>query len=338
MKALLIGGTGRISMSVTKELVAQGWQVYVLNRGDKNHMLPENTTPIVANVNDEPTVVRLLANLSFDIVVDFIAYTPSDLQRDYRIFKGRTKQFIFISTASAYTPTPSGYLINESTPLYNPYWKYSRDKADCEKYLNDLYEIRDFPVTIVRPSHTYDDFVLPVGVHGSKGSWSIAQRMLEGKTVIIHGDGTSLWTVTHSTDFAKGLVGIMGDSRAIGETFHITSDEVYSWNEIYQMIADALGVELKAIHITSDFLVRVSNGEQMGKMLGDKTNSKIFNNQKIKSLVPYFRATVPLRQGIKSTVDNLLAHPEYCKPDPEFDAWCDKVISAYRGALDLFKS
>lgn len=338
MKVLLIGGTGRISTAVTAELVGKGRQVYVLNRGDKNKKLPGSVTRLIANINDEPTVIKLLQNMSFDVIVDFIAYEKANLQRDFRLFKSKTKQFIFISSASVYKKTLDNYYLNENTPAGNPYWEYSRNKIECEKYLNDIFKMYEFPATVIRPSHTYDEYTLPVGLHGANGSWQVAKRIIDGKPVIIHGDGTSLWTITHSSDFAKGLVGLMGDTRAIGETFQITSDEALTWNDIYSELAKALGRELKAVHIASDFLIKASGGLQGGKLLGDKANSMIFDNSKLKALVPDFKATKKFSQGIRETVDNLLSNPVYQKEDPEFDRWCDRVIDIYCDALKKFSN
>ena len=244
MKALFIGGTGTISSAITKQLVTMGCELYLLNRGSRKNRLPEGVNLLKADINDEDQVSRLIEDLEFDVVADFIAFEPAQLERDYRLFNGKTKQFIFISSASAYQTPLSDYRITEGTPLSNPYWQYSRNKIACEEYLLKLYREESFPITIVRPSHTYDERSIPLGVQGSKGAWQVAKRMLENKPVIIHGDGTSLWTMTHNRDFAKGFIGLMGNIHAIGESVHITSDESLTWNQIYQAIADALGVKL----------------------------------------------------------------------------------------------
>ncbi|WP_138495665.1 SDR family oxidoreductase [Paenibacillus pinistramenti] len=333
MKALFIGGTGIISSAITRQLLEQGCELYLLNRGSRNGELPEGAHILQADINDEQHVAELVQDLQFDVVADFIAFETPHLERDYRLFKGKTKQFIFISSASAYQKPLSDYRITEGTPLSNPYWQYSRNKIACEDYLMKLYREEGFPVTIVRPSHTYDERSIPLGVHGSKGSWQVAKRMLEHKPVIIHGDGTSLWTLTHNRDFAKGFIGLMGNLHAIGESVHITSDESVTWNQIYQTIADALGVELKAVHVSSEFLAACSTEDYLGGLIGDKANTVVFDNSKLKRLVPEFVATTRVDQGIKQTVDYILAHPEFQVEDEAFDSWCDKVIGALDEAL-----
>ncbi len=332
MKALFIGGTGTISSAITRKLAAEGCELYLLNRGNRNGDLPDGVRVIQADIRDEAEVVKLLGNHTFDVVADFIAFEPAQLERDYRLFRDKTKQFIFISSASAYQTPLSDYRITEGTPLSNPYWEYSRNKISCEDYLMKQYREQGFPVTIVRPSHTYDERSIPLGVHGSKGSWQVAKRMLENKPVIIHGDGTSLWTLTHNRDFAKGFIGLMGNIHAIGESVHITSDESVTWNQIYEVIADALGVELKAVHVASDFLAACSQDDLRGSLLGDKANTVVFDNAKLKRLVPEFTATTRVDQGIKETIRYILDHPEHQVEDPDFDSWCDKVIDALEAA------
>lgn len=332
MRALFIGGTGIISSAITEQLARQGCELYLLNRGNRNDKLPAGVRVIQADINDEERVAKLIESMSFDVVADFIAFVPSQLERDYRLFKGKTKQFIFISSASAYQKPLSDYRVTESTPLANPYWEYSRNKIACEEYLLRLYREEGFPITIVRPSHTYDERSIPLGVHGRKGSWQVAKRMLAGKPVIIHGDGTSLWTMTHNGDFAKGFIGLMGNIHAIGESVQITSDETLTWNQIYATIADALGVQLNAVHVSSEFLAACSTEDYRGGLIGDKANSVVFDNSKLKRLVPEFVATTRFDQGIKKTVAHILAHPELQQEDPEFDAWCDKVIGALESA------
>lgn len=333
MKALFIGGTGTISSAITRQLLEQGCELYLLNRGTRNDSLPAGAKTLQADINDEARVAELIADLSFDVVADFIAFVPSQLERDYRLFGGKTKQFMFISSASAYQTPLSDYRVTEGTPLSNPYWEYSRNKIACEDYLMKQYREQGFPITIVRPSHTYGERSIPLGVHGGKGTWQVARRMLEGKPVIIHGDGTSLWTMTHNSDFAKGFIGLMGNIHAIGESVHITSDESLTWNQIYETIADALGVKLKAVHVSSAFLDACSKEDYRGGLLGDKANSVVFDNAKLKRLVPEFVATTRFDQGIKRTINHILAHPELQIEDKEFDVWCDKVIMALDAAV-----
>lgn len=332
MKVLFIGGTGTISMAISRLLLSQGHTLYLLNRGRRNTGLSGDLIELKADINDEAAVAALISDLKFDVVADFIAFVPEQLERDYRLFREKTKQFIYISSASAYQKPLSDYRINEGTPLANPYWEYSRNKIAGEEYLMKLYREEGFPVTIVRPSHTYDERSIPLGAHGEKGSFSVIKRMLEGKPVIIHGDGTSLWTITHNSDFAKGFVGLMGNIHAIGEAVQITSDESVTWNQIYQIIADALHVKLNAVHVASEFLDACSDYDFAGSLLGDKANTVVFDNSKLKRLVPGFTATIRADQGIRSTIEYVLSHPECQVEDPAFDDWCDRVIEALEEA------
>ena len=328
MKILFIGGTGTISMAISKLLLSKGHTLYLLNRGSRNATLSGNLVELKADINDEAAVGELIRDLKFDAVADFIAFHPDQLARDYRLFGGKTKQFIYISSASAYQKPLADFRITEGTPLANPYWEYSRNKIAGEAYLMNLYREEGFPITIVRPSHTYSERSVPLGVHGANGSYPVLKRMLEGKPVIIHGDGTSLWTLTHSSDFAKGFVGLIGNIHAIGESVQITSDESLTWNQIYQIIADALGVKLNAVHVSSEFLDSCSPYDFAGSLLGDKANTVVFDNRKLKRLVPEFTAAIRADQGIRETVAYVLSHPECQKEDPFFDNWCDQVVSA----------
>ena len=328
MKILFIGGTGTISTAISRQLLREGHELFLINRGNRTVFAGENFHQLKGDINDIPGVKELLGDLSFDVVADFIAFTPDHLERDYELFAGRAKQFMFISSASAYQKPLSDYRITEGTPLSNPYWEYSRNKIACEGYLMKQYREQGFPVTIVRPSHTYDERSIPLGVHGKKGSWQVARRILEGKKVIIHGDGTSLWTMTHNSDFARAFIGLMGNLRALGEAVQITSDETLTWNQIYAAIAAALGRELKAVHISSEFLSSGGLYDFAGGLIGDKANSVVFDNGKLKRLVPGYSAKVRFDQGIAETVKNVLAHGELQREDPEFDRWCDAVIRA----------
>lgn len=333
MKALFIGGTGTISMAITRALAGNNdWELFLLNRGNRNMDLPENVTLLQADINDEATCAELLKDNTFDVVCDFIGFIPKQLERDYRLFTGKTKQFMYISSASAYQKPVADYRIAEETPLENPYWEYSRNKIACEEYLMQQYREKCFPVTIIRPSHTYDERSIPLGVHGDMGSWQVIQRMLAGKPVIIHGDGTSLWTLTHNSDFAKGFIGLMGNPKAIGQVYQITSDESLTWNQIYETIAQALGVELHPYYVASDFLDSVSSYDFRGSLIGDKSNTVVFDNSKLKAAVPGFQAAVPFKEGVRKTLDYVLSHPECQVPDPEFDSWCDRVINTLEAA------
>lgn len=328
MRALFIGGTGTISMAITRQLAQmEEWEVYLLNRGSRASEVPEGVKTIQADINDEAAVLDKIGDLTFDCVCEFIGFVPSQVERDIRLFRDKTKQYIYISSASAYVKPCRSPFITEGTTLANKYWEYSRNKIACEELLMKEYRENDFPVTIVRPSHTYDERNVPMGVHGSKGSWQVIKRMLEGKPVIMHGDGTSLWQMTFNADFAKGYIGLMGNPHAIGEAFQITNDEVLTWNQIYATIADALGVEFKPYYVASDFLAAVSDYDLEGGLLGDKANSVIFDNAKLKKAVPGFAPSIKFEIGIRKTLDYCLSHPECQVEDPEFDAWCDKVIA-----------
>jgi len=348
MNVLFIGGTGIISSAITRRSAQLGWRVFLLNRGNRKsefkgpefeHIHCDIRTENETSIREKLTKA-LGKTKQFDVVVDFFAFVTEHVQKDFEIFKDICKQYIFISSASVYQKPLSSCVITESTPLSNPFWRYSRDKIACEEYLIQKYRECGFPVTIVRPSHTYDERSVPLGVHGSKGSWQVLKRMLNGKPVIIHGDGTSLWTLTHNSDFARAFVRLMGNIHAIGESFHITSDESLTWNQIYQIIANALNVELKAVYVTSDFLEKCSQGRYdfKGSLTGDKANSVIFDNTKIKRLVPDFCAKVRADEGLKMTIANVLSHNELQGEDPEFDQWCDKVIAALGTAEKTFIS
>ena len=341
VKALFIGGTGTISTAIVKRLVNElDWEVWILNRGNRSSVLPEGVHQIVADINDEADVAEKIKDLFFDTVCEFIGFKVEAVERDYRLFKGKTRQYIYISSASAYHKPAASYIITEGTTLANPHWQYSRDKIKSEEFLMKKYREEGFPVTIVRPSHTYDERSIPMGVHGNNGSWQVIRRMLEGKPVIIHGDGSSLWTLTFNKDFAIGFTGLMGNRHAIGEAFQITGDETLTWDQIYATIADALGVELKAVHVSSEFLAAA--GEKMGYdfeggLIGDKAVSVVFDNRKLKRAVPDMQTTVRFDQGVRIALDYILAHPEECqKEDPEFDAWCDKVIDVMEKAKAEF--
>lgn len=335
MKVLFIGGTGTISTAISARLLEEGHELWLINRGTRNDVLPPGAHIITADCSDEETVARSLTGLTFDVVADFIAFVPEQLERDYRLFRDKTRQFIYISSASAYQKPLSDYRIDEGTPLANPYWAYSRNKIAGEELLMKLYREEGFPVTIVRPSHTYSERSVPVGVHGPKGSYQVLRRMMEGKKVIIHGDGTSLWTLTYNTDFARGFIGLMGNVHAIGEAVQITGDETLTWNQIHTVIAQALGVELKPCYVSSEFIASASPAkwDLRGGLLGDKANSVVFDNTKLKRLVPDFTATVRFDQGVRKALEYIKAHPECQKEDPEFDRWCDSVAAAQEKAL-----
>ena len=337
MNALLIGGTGTISMAITRLLAEKGWEVHLLNRGNRKAEVPQGVHWIQADISDEQAVAQILQGRRFDCVCEFIGFLPEQVERDIRLFEGKTSQYLYISSASAYHKPATDYRITEGTALANPYWEYSRNKIACEEVLMKAYREHQFPVTIIRPSHTYDNRNVPLGVHGDKGSYQVIKRMLQGKPVIIHGDGTSLWTMTHNTDFAKGYVGLMGNPHAIGEAFQITNDETLTWNQIYAAIARVLGVELKACHVSSEFLAATGKYDLLCSLIGDKANSVVFDNSKLKRAVPDFVPTVRFEQGIRDTIENIMAHPELQTEDPEFDEWCDKVIEVVENAKKAFQ-
>ena len=336
MNVLMIGGTGTISMAVTQLLCRNGWEVYLLNRGSRRAEMPGTVHWIQADINDTASVEAAIEGLSFDCICQFIGFRSEQVERDIRLFTGKTKQYLFTSSASAYHKPAADYRITEGTALANPYWQYSRDKIACEEVLMKAYRESGFPVTIIRPSHTYDNRNVPLGVHGKNGSFQVVKRMMEGKPVIIHGDGTSLWTMTHNADFAQGYVGLMGNPHAIGESFQITNDETLTWNQIYGAIAACLGVELKPYYVSSHFLAATGKYGMLGSLIGDKANSVVFDNRKLKAAVPGFLPKVRFEQGVRDAIANILAHPELQLEDPEFDQWCDRVIEAQEQALKLF--
>lgn len=328
MKALFIGGTGTISMAISKLVLSQGWELFILNRGNRNNVPGlEKAQFITADINDEAACAQKLNGMHFDVACDFIGFVPAQLERDYRLLKDKVDQFMYISSASAYQKPVANYVISEKTPLANPYWEYSRNKIACEDYLMKLYREESFPVTIIRPSHTYDERSVPLGVHGDGGSYQVVKRIKEGKPVIIHGDGTSLWTLTHNTDFAKGFAGLMGNIHAIGEAVQIMSDESVTWNQIYECIARSLGVKLNPVYAASSYLAAHSDYDFTGSLIGDKANSVVFDCSKLKSLVPDFVATKRMDQGIRETVEYVMSHKECQTEDAAFDAWCDRIIA-----------
>ncbi len=329
MKVLFIGGTGNISTSVSKLCIEHGIDLYLLNRGKRKVEIP-GAKIISSDISDKKEITEVLKNHKWDAVVNWIAYKVEDVLRDYELFKGKTKQYIFISSASAYQKPVLYPVITESTPLKNPYWQYSRDKIECEEKLNSLYREENFPITIVRPSYTYDT-VIPVAI-GGFNEYTVIDRMKKGKKIIVHGDGTTLWTNTHAEDFAKGFVGLIGHQQAIGDSFHITSDEILTWNQIYEAVANAVGVEANLIHIPSEFIVSM-NKDWQGDLLGDKTYSVIFDNSKIKKFVPGFVCTIPFKEGIKKTLAWFNADPSRQIVNKAHDDIMDRIINSYEKIL-----
>ena len=334
MRILIIGGTGTISSAITRQLAASGQDLWLLNRGTRKQEVPAGVKQIVADISNEEEVERLLGDMQFDAVCEFIGFVPEQVERDIRLFKGRTRQYVYISSASAYNKPASNHVINEGTTLANPYWEYSRNKIACEELLMKEYRENAFPVTIVRPSHTYCKRSVPVSVHGLKGSWQVLKRMIDSKPVVVQGDGSSLWTLTWNEDFARGFIGLLGNPKAIGEAFQIMSDESLTWNQVYKCVADALGVAFHPYYVSSEFLAAVAPKEYdfTGNLLGDKSVTVVFDCSKLKRVVPGFQATTRFHEGVRRCVAYLLSHPELQVEDEEFDAWCDQVIAAQEQA------
>jgi nucleoside-diphosphate-sugar epimerase len=326
VKVLFIGGTGVISSACSRLAVERGMELYVLNRGRTSRPIPQGVHLLRGDVRDSGSVRNALGDSVFDVVVDWIAYTPEHVEIDIELFRGRTRQYIFISSASVYQTPPARLPVTESTPLDNPVWDYSRAKIACEERLVRAYRDGRFPITIVRPSHTYDRTKLPV-----YGGYTVIDRMRRGKKVIVHGDGTSLWTLTHHTDFAKGFVGLLGNQHAIGEVFHITSDEILTWNQIFEALAHAAGAEMRAVHVPSGFIAAF-DPEWGVNLLGDKSHSMIFDNSKIKSVVPDFSATIPYSWGAKEQIAWYDADPERQVADEGLNSLMDEIIEAYESA------
>ena len=325
MKVLFIGGTGNISTASSRLAVERGIDLYHLNRGT-NKAGMEGVNTIFGDIN-KPEELSELQKHSWDVVVNWIAFTPEDIERDIALFQGKTKQYIFISSASCYQ-TPLQYpVITESTPLCNNLWDYSQEKIKSEDRLMKAYRESGFPITIVRPSLTYDT-VIPIAIGGFR-EYTTADRILKGKEIIVHGDGTSLWTVTHADDFAKGFVGLLGLTTAIGHAFHITSDEILSWNMIYTILADALGKEAKMVHIASDFICKIEPSFT-GTLLADKAESVIFDNSKIKTFVPDFKATIPFSEGIRRTLKWLDKNPQHKVINRQKDDQIERILKAYK--------
>lgn len=326
MKVLFIGGTGIISSACAPLAIEQGIDLYLLNRGQTSRPVPEGAHILRGDIRDRDSVKRALGDMAFDVVVNWIAFTPEHIETDLELFRGKTGQYIFISSASVYQTPPVNLPVTESTPLDNPYWAYSQAKIACEDRLIRAYREEKFPVTIVRPSHTYDRTVIPF-----EGRYTAIGRMRQGKKVIVHGDGTSLWVLTHHQDFAKGFVGLLGNSHAIGEAFHITSDQLLTWNQIFEIVARAAGTEARIVHIPSDIIARF-NPDWGAGLLGDKAHSMIFDNSKIKRIVPDYAATIPFSRGVEEIIAWYDADPARQVVDSALDRQMDEIIAAYESA------
>jgi nucleoside-diphosphate-sugar epimerase len=334
MKVLFIGGTGLISSACSELALERGLELTILNRNQSvKYPLPAGAHLLAGDVHGDLTSLdRLLEGSAFDVVVDWIAFNLDDIERDLRLFRGRIGQFVFISSASAYQKPPRHYRITEKTPLENPFWDYSRNKIACEERLMQAYREQAFPVTIVRPSLTYGPSQIPLCAGSWQHPYTLIDRMKHARQVIVPGDGTSLWVLTWNGDFAKGFLGLLGNRRAIGEAFHITSDEVLSWNQIYQAAGQALGVEARIVHVPSDLIAAYDPGS-LGSLTGDKSNSAVFDNSKIKALVPDFRCTVPWSEGVRRALAWFEADPARQSIDEKFNDLCDRILSEYLKAF-----
>lgn len=321
---LFIGGTGVISSACVERARDQGWQVSVLNRGRGSRPLPDGVEPLVADIRDRDSVTAALQGRSFDAVCEFVGFLPDHVTSDIELFTGRAGQYVFISSASAYQTPAARLPITEATPLRNPYWKYSRNKIACEDALVRAYREDGFPVTIVRPSHTYDRTLSPLD-----GGATMLHRLVEGREVVVHGDGSSLWTLTHNTDFAKGLVGLLGLPAAVGGAFHITNDEWLTWDAIVGMLAAAAGSEPRIVHVPSD-AIAAADPQWGAGLLGDKANSSIFDNSLIRSLVPDFVCTTSFAQGAREIIEWHTAEESRLVPDPEREALIERLVAAHR--------
>ncbi len=325
LKVLFIGGSGTISSACSALAVERGIDLYLLNRGSTTaRAVPAGATVLRGDIRDPASAHQALGDLTFDAVVNWVAFTPEHVLADFDLFRERTAQYVFISSASAYQTPPERVPVVESTPLRNPFWQYSRDKMACEELLITAYRDAAFPATIVRPSHTYDQTSVPFD-----GGWTAVARMRQGKPVVVHGDGTSLWTLTHHLDFAKGFVPLLGHPRTIGEAFHITSDDVLSWNQIARSLATAAGVEAQLVHVTSD-AIAAADPEWGAGLLGDKAHSMIFDNAKLRSVVPDYRATIPFEQGAREIVAWHDADVSRQQVDARLDAVMDSLVERYQ--------
>ena len=325
MKVLFIGGTGNISIPVSKLAVERGIDLTLLNRG-RRQVTIEGVKTLTADINLPDQVAAALGDQHFDVVVNWIAFHEHEIERDIALFRGKCNQYIFISSASVYQKPATHHIITEATPAFNPFWRYSQEKIICEERLTRAYREEGFPAVIVRPSHTYDKF-FPISI-GNAGSYVIPQRILDGKPVIVHGDGTSLWTITHSEDYAKAFVGLLGHPQALGHIFQITSDFVLTWNQMYEQLGEALGVKPKIVHIPSEWIAEFDPREGEG-LLGDKMYSAIFDNSKVKRFVPDYVATIPYHEGIRRTLAWFQAEPSRMQVAPADHEHIERILAAY---------
>ncbi len=334
MKLLFIGGTGLISSACSELAVQRGHELFLLNRSSSaKYSAPKHAAVLQADIHaDTAHLSALLADHRFDAVIDFIAFSPQDIERDISLFQEKTDQFVFISSASAYQKPVKNYLITEETPLENPFWEYSRNKIACEEKLMDEFRANGFPATIIRPSHTYGPSQIPSAVGSWQHPWTLINRMKRGQPVIVPGDGTSLWVLTWNEDFAVGLLGLLGNKKAIGEAFQITSDEVLSWDQIHLEMYQALGQTSNVVHIPGDFIARFDN-DAIGSLIGDKSNSVVFDNSKIKRFVPEYNCKVNWSEGLRRSLAWFEAHPQFRTIDGESNQLWDRIIGEYKKAF-----
>ena len=337
MKALFIGGTGVISTSISRLLVAQGWDLTLLNRGNRANDVP-GAKQLILDVNDEAAVAKAIEHEHYDAVCDFIAFVPAQAERDIRLFKGKTDQFMFISSASAYQKPLSHPVIRESTPLSNPYWDYSRNKIAIEELLLREYRENGFPITIIRPSHTFNFRSIPLAIHGDKGPWQVIKRMMEGKKVLMPGDGSSLWAVMNSEDFAPAFVGLMGNVHAIGQAVQITGEELLTWNQIMSSVARAAGGVYNPCYVPTKLLMESKKYDFTGSMYGDKSNTVIFDNSLLHRLVPTFQQKRTFDQCARESISYFLSHPELQVEDPDFDAFSDAMVEIMENAAEKVRA
>jgi nucleoside-diphosphate-sugar epimerase len=325
LRILFLGGTGLISSACVPRVLADGHHLTVLNRGATAlRPLPSAVESLRADIRDQAAVRAAIGDRDFDVVVNFVAYATDHVQSDVDVFSGRTGQYVFISSASAYHKPPRRIPVTESTPLHNPFWQYSRDKIACEEALLRAYRDSGFPVTIVRPSHTYDRTSMPI-----EGGWTQIDRMRRGLEVVVHGDGTSLWTLTHHVDFAHGFVGLLGNSRTLGEAYTITSDDVLTWDQIYTILGEAAGVEPRLVHVTSERIAAAAP-DWAPSLLGDKQHSMVFDNTKIKTAVPGYVATIPFEQGAREMIAWRDADPARRAVDEAVNAIIEQLLDTVR--------
>jgi len=324
LSVLFIGGTGTISTACARLALERGLDVTLLTRGTSDRAVPDGARVVRGDIREPASVRAALGDREFDAVVDWVAFTPEHVRADVELFAGRTAQYVFISSASAYQTPPQRWPITESTPLRNPFWQYSRDKIACEELLLAEYRDRGFPVTVVRPSHTYDETRIPL-----PGKWTAIERMRQGREVVVHGDGTSLWTLTHHTDFARGFVPLLGHPRTVGEAFHITGDDVLTWDQVAHALGRAAGAVPRIVHVPSD-AIAAEDAELGASLLGDKAHSMVFDTTRLRTVVPDFTTRVRFEQGAREIIAWHDADPSRRQVDPDLDALFDRLVERYR--------